>query len=648
MLYFLLSWCLLLGVTLALGAVVFADLAPRVPDRVGDRMLLAIWLGTGVTAIVLLIVSFVTPLTPVVGLALWLTVAVRSGLQWRTLWEAIAGATPDLAENLAENLPPDLAENLPPALPPKPRQRPFSIATLLGFGLVAVGLAAWIDRPVVWHDTGYYHASLIQWLGTYGTVPGLSLLFSNLGFTSAWFALSTPFNPVMFLGRPLAMINGFAFLLLLVQWALGVRSIRQHRARLADYYSVIWGTLLIPITLFLDPLSNILISPSPDLPVTILVGAIAWVMLLVGDGQIKREDQREDQREDKGRDKGRDNRDRLIPVMLAVVAVSFKLVALPLLPMTLAFALWRQPLRVWLTTGAIVIGGLLPVISGNLITSGCPLYPSNLLCLDLPWSPSRSAIAQVAQNTHGWMTWYGTPPAGANPWLWSIGQWWDASNKEKITAIGIVLGLLSLLVVLGREWIGEWTKLKKDRKSILRQLDNRPELWVGLTGLVGIGFVMLTSPFFRFSAPYILTLFSISGAVVLARVVQRSRPSVQGAGELAVEWATVDQNSAPNLPKSWPKLRLSIGLALITLCLVLHRSTLLMPPPMAFSSAWVSRTTNGIQYSAPQSGDIPEDQVAHKDMCWNAPIPCAYRIEPFVHLRDRDRGIAGGFVRRGG
>ena len=584
-----------------LGSVVFADLRPGRLDRLLDRVLIAIWLGLGVTAIVLLLVSFVTPLSPVVGLALFVTVIIRSAVQWHDLKAAIVPETSSVALQIS------------------PIQ--VSKRALLGAGLVAVGLAAWLDRPVVWNDTGYYHYSLIQWLGTYGTVPGLSLLFNNLGFTSAWFAVATPFNPVMFEGRAVAVMNGFAFLLLLGQWAIAVRSIFQGRrtpARLADYFSVIWGALLIPVTLFMKPLSEILISPSPDLPVTILVGAIAWVMLLVGN--------------EKPGFTPLESRDRLIPVMFAIMAVSFKLIALPLLPITLLFALWRQSMRVWLMTGLVTLCGLLPLIVGNLITSGCPLYPGNVLCLDLPWTPSRSAIAQVAQGTHGWTTWYGTPPSGANPWLWSLGAWWSSSSKEKITAIGIILALVSTLGVMGMGVIGR-SGLKI--KGVMHKLDSCPELWVSLMGVLGISFVMLTSPFFRFSVPYILTLLAISGAVVWSKA-GTDRRSMHSKTEPPSK-----NNRSEKIGRGG-----AVGLLLVALCLVLHRSTLLLPPPMAFSSTWITRMTNGIEYFAPQSGDVQQETVAHKDMCWNAPIPCAYSISPSVHLRDADRGLAGGFIRK--
>ena len=631
MLYFLLSWCLLLGVSLALGSVVFADLCPLRLDRLLDRILIAIWLGLGVTAIVLLLVSLVTPLSPVVGLALFVTVMIRSAVQWKDLKAAIVPET----------------SNVPSQISPSqisPNQ--ISKRALLGAGLVAVGLAAWLDRPVAWNDTGYYHYSLIQWLGTYGTVPGLALLFNNLGFTSAWFALATPFNPVMFEGRAVAVTNGFAFLLLLGQWAIGMRSILplhqkqapQKQRRLADYFSVLWGALLIPVTLFMKPLSEILISPSPDLPVTILVGAIAWVILLVGDRAEK--PGVENSSVEKPNLKPLDNRDRLIPVMLAVMAVSFKLIALPLLPITLLFALWRQPMRMWLMTGTVTLCGLLPLIIGNLVTSGCPLYPGNLLCLNLPWTPTKTAIAQVAQGTHGWTSWYGTPPPGANPWLWSLGAWWSSSSKEKITAIGIILALVSTIGVIGLGVIGR-SGLKI--KSLMRKLDHSPELWVSLMGVLGISFVMLTSPFFRFSVPYILTLLAMSGAVVWSKIDAKAEAKVRADRKplpfRTEPLSTIDRSGKTGL---WG----AVGLLLVTLCLVLHRSTLLLPPPMLFSSVWVTRMTNGIEYFAPQSGDVQQETVAHKDMCWNAPIPCAYSIAPSVHLRDRDRGLAGGFVRK--
>ena len=595
MLYFVLSWGLLAGVSTSLGALLLVDLAIDQPDRPIDRLLIATWLGLGIVALVLLTVSFVTPLTPLIGWALVLTLAVRSLLQGKLLRGAIGEIV-------------------------------LSRRSLFAGMLVLLGIAFWLDRPVTWQDTGYYHASLVQWLETYGTVPGLSLIFQNLGFTSAWFALAAPLNPSGLKGAGLGVTNGFAFVLLVVQWAIGMNAVLRQRARVADRFSVIWGSLMIPIVLFLNPMAEILRSPSPDLPVTLVVGVIAWVMLLIGEPSP-------------GGDRELSN-DRMVPVLLAVIAVSFKLIALPLLPITVGFALWRSRSsrsRFWTSVGGVgslAIGGLLPLMVGNVMTSGCPLYPGNVLCLDLPWSPTKTSIAAAAMVTHGWTSWYGTPPPGMHPWIWAVSQWWSTSTKEKITAIGVLLAAILGSFVVFKMLVPKGRRMSF--KLIAQQLDEQPLVWVAIVGLGGLGFVMSMSPFFRFSLPYIVLLLTV-GVLGVFQVLRRDFSM-----GLNAKFSNFVVN-AQDLPSRPIVLG---GLGLLVMVMVLHRSTLLLPPAMVYRSTWVDRITNDIRYIAPRSGDVKEETVVQKDMCWNAPLPCAYEVPHWVHLRSPDRGIAGGFIRK--
>jgi len=599
MIYFLMGWLLLLGLSSLMGDLVLTELNLFSPEEEDDRKLLSIWLGMSAIALFLLSLSLIMPLTPLVGIGVsGLIVAIGC---WRQCSGAMAWT--------------------------------WTVNRMLGVTLMGVSVAAWCDRPVTWHDTGYYHYSLIQWLGQYGTVPGLALIFNHLGLTSAWFALATPFNPVYFAGRPLALTNGFVFLLLMGQFLIGLKGLqlRQSQAnvyRLADVYSVVWGALLIPITLFLDPLSKILLSASPDLVVTVLVGVINWWILLSFDRPPQTRPEQNH---------------RIVPLLLAIAAVNFKLIALPLLLVAGVLSLWRQPLWVQMRNGAIGLLLLLPILSGNLLTSGCPLYPSPLLCLDLPWSPSPGVVSEIAIATHGWTTWYGTPPPGANPWLWSLGQWFLSSPKEKITATGIAIAGMSALFVMQRAVRLEFAQAKGAKISkILQSIDRKGELWVSAIGFVGLAFIMSMSPFFRFSAPYILTLIAL-GLAILIRERSAKAPDLMAPSSLD-PIQTLEPSNRISDRASNPFLALSVGF--IALCFTIQSHALWLPPPMEYFSTWIPKITNGIAYQSPASGNVNAKDVPHKDMCWTAPIPCAYDIPPTVYLRDRDRGLAGGFVRR--
>ncbi|NJM48594.1 MAG: hypothetical protein HC860_22500, partial [Alkalinema sp. RU_4_3] len=154
---------------------------------------------------------------------------------------------------------------------------------VLGSAIVMVGLAAWISQKVTWHDTGYYHYSAIEWFRDFGSVPGIALLFKNLGFTSSWFALGAPFNPAFAGARVTAGLNGLALLIAIAHWCVAVRAWGKGESNFSDRLAVMFYTLAIPICLLMKPLSLILVSPSPDLPVLLLVGAVAWAMAWEGD-----------------------------------------------------------------------------------------------------------------------------------------------------------------------------------------------------------------------------------------------------------------------------------------------------------------------------------------------------------------------------
>ncbi|NJM58391.1 MAG: hypothetical protein HC857_14500 [Synechococcales cyanobacterium RU_4_20] len=74
-------------------------------------------------------------------------------------------------------------------------------------------------------------------------------------------------------------------------------------------------------------------------------------------------------------------------------ALSIKLTALPILPVALlAYSVVQGKFR-WqracLGLGLIAIV-MTPAMVYGVITSGCPLYPAQALCLNLPWSPGPS------------------------------------------------------------------------------------------------------------------------------------------------------------------------------------------------------------------------------------------------------------------
>jgi hypothetical protein len=614
MLYLLNLWLFLLPCCGLLGAYLLLRLERSPEVSLRDWAIASLWLGLLAWAVVFLALSLYRPLS--LGLGVWV-MGLGSGLC--------------LLDGKLR------------------RQVRWGFANLgrrqvLGGALVMVGLAAWIAQTVTWHDTGYYHYSAIEWFRDFGSVPGIALLFKNLGFTSSWFALAAPFNPSFAAARVTAGLNGLALLIAMAHWGLAAQAWRRGVAKLSDRLAVIFYTLAIPICLLMKPLSLILISPSPDLPVLLLVGSVAWAMAWEGNipnqsvaamagplnppilGDFDTDLVRKSPRigglggglAADVAPMGLVNKPRLLPVALAAGAVTLKLTALPLLLFSALYYLIRSGsvgiLRRGFTAGAIALLFLLPLMASSVVTSGCPLYPSAVICLDLPWSPTAQSVQDVAAGTHGWTTWYGTPPQGMPAWIWAMERWLTTDRSELITGLLILGAILWAAVQL----------LRQAKRRIKSGTNQTPvELWIAGLGIFGIAFLMVTTPFFRFSVAYIVLLLALGASNLnlplgrLTNALNLRRWAMPGAIVLVI-----------------PVVLLSLQRQ--------HFANLVMPPPM-HSTQVIQRQTNGITYFAPASGDIPNTQ--DKDMCWSVPVPCTYDISKDVYLRDPSLGLAGGFVR---
>jgi hypothetical protein len=573
MLYFIAVWIVLLVVCCPIGLALLNGLALDGFDRRGDRLITSLWLGVVMLAIALLAVSLILPLSPLVGAVVAIGLCALA-VEWRKTRVELTAIAASSGS----------------------RRR------ILGFLGWAIAIAALTSRQVTWHDTGYYHYGLIQWLSQYGTVPGLSLLFSNLGFTSSWFALAAPLNASFFEARVSAVTNGFVLLLAVLHGLVCLHQARK-RARLSDRFAIAFLLIMLPVTLWLDPMSSILVSPSPDLPIAFLVGLVSWAMLVVAQKPAPS-------------NRAMDDaivrpilNDAIVPLILATGAFTIKLTALPVLAISsLFFVLKQGATRRQILRGGAIVGFLLsPMLISGTLTSGCPLYPATTLCLDLPWSPTAQAVQQIAANTHNWTTWYGTPPSGVHPWLWAIGQWFNTSTKEKVT-VAIILGAIGAAIYVLKTHLFKAQALK------------RGEVWVAAMGMLGITFLMLTSPFFRFTLPYITILI----ALLIAINSQKIFDSIF--------------NQLANHSLFSNSYRKSFNLFLSSILLVIiisSRSHLLLPDRMKEVPA-TAKQANGISYS------YPTDDMH----CWSTKIPCTFSDMQNVQLADPDRGLAGGFVRK--
>jgi hypothetical protein len=565
MLYFITAWIILLPLCYVIGIGILNDLQVTRFQRQGDRFIAAIWLGITVLAVVLLATSLLIPLSigasGLVTLSL-LGIALRSSATRRELIALQAQVSPSV------------------------------LGAILA---LAIGLANLTSHQVTWLDTGLYHYSIIQWLQRFGVVPGIALLFSNLGFTSSWFALTASFSAVELADRVSAVINGFTLFVAVLSAALCLHHFIKRQAAISDWFLALFLSSIFVMILRLELLQNILVSPSPDLPILLLVGVITWSILV-----------------DVSSYSSSSGSSLMVPIMLSAGAVDIKLTALPLLFITLLMLLASKPtLRQVGYIGVIIILLISPVLLSGVITSGCPLYPSSFLCLDLPWSVSSTYVQDVVAKTHQWTKWYGNSPAGGNSWLWLLWQWFENDKLNKITAFLIACSSLAAIDILSYS-------IKQRCYSLI---------FVLAIGFSGIGFVMVTSPLFRFSVSYALIIpvlyLSIKGHQLLQQRV------LVGDRRLAFKPLshTFQQGFQVTL---WLLVSLLIGSSLRN-----NTFYLLVPPPLQTSLA-NQQQTNDIKYLSPKQGEV----------CWSTPLPCAFKVTPDIRLRDPARGISRGFVRQ--
>ncbi|MBF2076520.1 MAG: hypothetical protein IGS50_22555 [Synechococcales cyanobacterium C42_A2020_086] len=581
MLYFIAVWLVLLPVCYLIGVGCLNGLQADRFRQASDRQIAALWLGVVMLSVVLLATSIVLPLSLGVGAAIAASlvgVALLSKLtriEVKSAWRSLTR---------------------------------WQWGTVLA---VAVMVAATALEPVTWLDSGLYHFSLIRWLNRYGIVPGLALLFSNLGFNSSWFALAAPLNPEAIAEQVSAVTNGFAVLLLSLSGLLGLRQCVRGQPRLSDRFLVLLCGSLLLLSIGSGPLSDIRVSPSPDLPALYLTGITVWSLLVSAQPEpiadaVDTADTAVDATDTAASSLA--GRSAVVPLILATGAVTVKLTTLPLLLVVgVFFAVTQRPLRLHsLLMGAIIVSGLLaPLLLAGILTSGCPLYPSSVLCLDLPWSLSIADAQEVAKDTHAWTSWYGPAPAGVHPWLWPIWRWLNERTTNKLMVIAALISLAATGYIV-------WVRLKSRSAAL------HGALWGMAVGWAGTGFIALLSPFLRFAVTYLLL------PILLALAIYTGR---------APKW------------QQWQRLasRRLVPLATCFLAMLLtlrHTwnapSRWLLPDPMPQPDV-VLEQVNDVVYWSPREENT---------VCWTADLPCAFEVKPDVQMRLPAQGLQGGYMRR--
>ncbi|ESA32847.1 hypothetical protein N836_02200 [Leptolyngbya sp. Heron Island J] len=579
MLYFLLSWGLLLSTSFVTGIGILTLFPIDNFSRSGDRFFISAWLGLVVLANIFLAIALVIPLSPLIGL---LVLGLITGLALR-----LSPVRTNAVNILLQ----------------------VSDRWLLIGALIAMGTASLTSKQVSWFDTGLYHFGAIRWIADYGAVPGIALLNNGFAFVSSWFALAAPFNPGFLGDRSSAILNGYLFFLVLLQGSVAAHYILAKRAVKSDWFIVIYCTLTLPLFVFTPFLSAILISPSPDLPVILITGIVAWATFSLSQQQQNCHTQATAMLQTKC-----SNwccTDAMIPLVLGLGAVTFKLNGLPIVAIAALYYIahnWDKPTQLALGAGVSLIL-LSPLLLFGIVTSGCPLYPSSWMCAAAPWALSSQQAAHALARINGWQDWFGSPPSDANVWLWTLSQWLQISHLNKVMLILVIIAIPSTIWIL--------------KKTNIRQ--NAAELWIIALSLLGMGFIFSQAPLIRFGLGY----FVLLPTLILATVCTHGNLSNSLVCQLV---APINQ-----LPKALMFGALFIiSLTVINFSGIQLSQQLVMPPQLPTVKVNLMQVNN-IQYFLPENSN----------KCWGSPLPCApQQLNSDVWLRNPETGLRGGFRRR--
>ena len=451
--------------------------------------------------------------------------------------------------------------------------------------LAAAGGGVWLSNGALqgprFGDSGAYFIPIVRWVMEYPVVPGLGNLHAHLASNQSSFRYVALLQSAP-LGHGYDIANGLLVAALWAQASLALgRLLRLRRAVLpADALYV----LLLPAVLH-QALGFFLTSPSPDLAVAALQIVAAGELLQVATGTRRR------------------GAHLAAVTLLAVTGITVKLsfagTAVALLPV--AFFLWwrlERPaagvlLRAVTAAAGLGVVAIGPWVAGNVIMTGCPLYPSLAFGLPVEWRVRTDFAAWVRDIAPvvPWATVFGNP------------RWYLSSLAMRGWSQAEVVGPLA--VAAGALVVGVVRRCAGGRAAA----PVRIPLVVVAVPVVSLIYCLRMAPTPRFAgaAPWVLAALAVLAAAGAA--VCRGRSPVRGLVLVAVMAA-------------------SVGL--------FHRAG--RPP-------WIA-ATGFPGFPAPRAEPLALETglvVQHAPQCWEAPLPCTPYPNPALRLR-RDGDLGAGFM----
>jgi hypothetical protein len=286
------------------------------------------------------------------------------------------------------------------------------------------------------HDTLLYHLAAVRWVADFGSVPGLANLHGRLGFNSALHPLAGLFGGPFGIAVSGEFVNS---VIVLSTSAVLLQGIRLNRKEFFTQGSV-YAALLLPLILG-QLFSECLSSPQPDVAGVAIAILVTWHLREV----IFDTDTLPDL------EQSAFLRCLMAGSLVVMLKLSYAALGLGAAGLvTLIILIRRRRFMAICVPVLLVFVCSIPWVCRGYITSGYPLYPSELGAIHFDWIVPHEA----ASSDKNWVLSWARDPGrdwqvvlANNDWLrpWLATTFGDLLVRKSLLlgAAGLILGLTS-------------------------------------------------------------------------------------------------------------------------------------------------------------------------------------------------------------
>jgi hypothetical protein len=319
----------------------------------------------------------------------------------------------------------------------------------------------------------------------------------------------------------------------------------------------------------------------------------------------------------------------LLVLIISIFAFNIKFSAIPLLFIAASIFLINNKFKFDWNVIFLIGFGTLPILIGNLLITGYPLFPSTFLQFNLPWQVDLKT-AQYIRKVVFDSAFYG-PAIWPYPELHPISfyeailQW--ATSRYEIPTVILLLSNCVLFPIL-----------------IVKARSNHRLLLLLAVAVFGIFFFLLNAPTLRFGVQWLLIIPAVFGAYFFPEKLIKKIPlsasiyisTILGCvliGLIFFPLSHAHQMLLTAIKSNEIKIDAN------------PRFNFILPPPII--SIDIGDIVNGRATSVKTN----ENKVANdltfpyyrSSICWDAPLPCG-TPEKNTKLKNPELGVSGGFI----